>query len=334
MTIKHLLTASMALFLTACSADSSTDVEATEDQELEDVSIMLDWYPNAVHSYLYTAMEQGYFEEEGIELSIRFPANPTDPLSLAATGDITIGITYQPDVITARNQGIPVVSIAAIARSPLNHIIYTDDAIESPADLAGKQVGYPGIPVNEPMIDTMVRHAGGDPNEVELIDVGFELGSSAVSGRVDAVSGAYINHEVPVLRYQGHEVHYFNPVDYGVPPFYELVMVTSEETLDENQPLIEAFWRAASRGFDDMQADPDGSLDVLFTHEDQENFPLIREVEEESLGILLEKMTLDGATFGSQYADDWQATIDWLYESGFIEEKPDTEDSFINLVED
>lgn len=323
--------AGVAMTLTACGNDQGTG--AADDEELVPVDLMLDWYPNAVHSYLYVAMEQGYFEEEGIDVTIRFPSNPTDPINLAAVGDVTIGITYQPDVITARNQDIPVVSIASIVRTPLNHIIYLDDEIESPADLAGKSVGYPGIPVNEALIETMVRDAGADPADVEMIDVGFELGSSAVSGRVDAVIGAYINHEVPMLRHQGHDVEYFNPVDFGVPAFYELVMVTNEEQLEEDPETIEAFWRAASKGFDYMEENPEESLDLLFSHEDQENFPLIREVEEESLEILLSKMTAEGEAFGSQTHASWEETIDWMHETGFISEKPDVDDIFMNLVD-
>lgn len=326
------MAASAMMILAACGDEDNTG--AAEEVELQEVDLMLDWYPNAVHSYLYAALEHGYFEEEGLDVTIRFPANPTDPINLAATGDVTVGITYQPDVITARNQEIPVVSFASIVRTPLNHIIYLEDGLSSPADLAGKTVGYPGIPVNEALIETMVSDAGADPDDVELIDVGFELGSSIVSGQVDAVVGAYINHEVPVLRHQGHDVSYFNPVDHGVPAFYELVMVTNEDQLEEDPETIDAFWRAASKGFEFMEENPDESLDLLFSHEDQENFPLIRDVEEESMEILLSKMTGEGEAFGSQTRSSWEETIDWLYETGFISEKPDLDEIFVNLVDE
>lgn len=302
---------------------------------LEEVKIMLDWYPNAVHSYLYVADEMGYFEDEGLDVEIIFPTNPTDPINLAATGEVTVGITYQPDVITARNENIPVVSIGAIVRSPLNHIVYLDDAeIQSPKDLEGKKVGYPGIPVNEPILETMVTEDGGDFNQVEVIDIGFELGSSIVTGNVDAVIGAYINHEVPVLEHQDHDVDFLNPIDYGVPSYYELVMVTNEDQLEKNRPTIQSFWNAAEKGYEYMKENPSDSLDVLFNHEDQENFPLVREVEEESLDILLSKMEAENEPFGSQFEDSWQETINWLFDTGYIEEKPDVNDIFTNLVEE
>lgn len=78
---------------------------------------MLDWYPNAVHSFIYAAIEKGYFKEEGVKVNIKF-SNPTDPLTLAAAGKVTVGLYYQPDVVMAKaNEQIPVKSIGAVVRS-------------------------------------------------------------------------------------------------------------------------------------------------------------------------------------------------------------------------
>src|SRR3954451_24496877 len=226
--------------LAACGGNDATQEknnttesnQESEGKELKEVSIMLDWYPNAVHSYLYVAQEKGYFEEEGVAVNIQVPANPTDPLTLAAAGKVTLGLYYQPDVIMAKaNENVPIKSVAAIVQSPLNHVVLpANSSVQSPKDLEGKKVGYPGIPLNEAMVQTMVEHDGGDFNKVELLDVGFDLNSSLVTGNVDGVSGAFINHEVPVLNHQGFETRYFNPVDYGVPAYNEILLVTSDDT--------------------------------------------------------------------------------------------------------
>ena len=133
--------------------DNNQAAESGE-KELKEVSIMLDWYPNAVHSYLYVAEEKGYFAEEGVKVDIQFPANPTDPLTLAAAGKITLGLYYQPEVIAARaNEKLPVKTVASIVRSPLNHVLVPEDsAVQSPKDLEGKKVGYPGTPLNEAIL--------------------------------------------------------------------------------------------------------------------------------------------------------------------------------------
>lgn len=329
------LSFTLLLFLTACGqAEKEEGTTSGDQKELVEIDIMLDWYPNAVHSYLYAAIENGYFEEEGLDLKIQFPANPTDPINLAAAGRVTLGITYQPDVVIARaNQDVPVKAISAIVRSPLNHIVFdVDSDIQSPKDLQGKTVGFPGIPLNEPLIKTMVSYDGGDPSQVSMVDVGFELGSSIMTGRVDAVIGAYINHEVPMLRYKDFETRYFNPVDYGVPSFYELVIVTNDSNWEEREEDIRAFWRAATRGYEFMKNNPEAALDILLSNQDKANFPLIEEVELQSLEILLPKME-STAGFGSQDLASWQETVDWMLQYDLIDKEPSMDDIFVNIVE-
>jgi len=312
--------------LTACG-DKQAQGEA---DELANIDIMLDWYPNAVHSFLYIAQEKGYFEEEGLSVSIQFPANPTDPLNLAASGKVALGLYYQPDVIMARaNENIPVKSTGVIVRSPLNHLVFNEDSpIETPKDLEGKKVGYPGIPLNEAIVKTMVKNDGGNPADVDMVNVEFELGSSLISEQVDAIVGAYVNHEVPVLESKGNDVDYNNPVDYGVPNYYELVAVTSDQIWKDQQEEIEAFWRAAEKGYAFMEKNPEEGLQILLDNQDEANFPLDEKVEAKSMDILLPKMESDEG-FGSQREESWQETADWLKEMGLIEEVPAMEELFV-----
>ncbi|MFD1032664.1 ABC transporter substrate-binding protein [Metaplanococcus flavidus] len=320
----------ISIILSGCGSESG---EAKEENA--QIDLMLDWYPNAVHSYLYVAEEKGFFEEQGLDVNLHFPTNPTDPINMVASGQMTLGITYQPDVITARaNQGINIKSVAAIVRSPLNHVVMLENSeMESPADLEGMKVGYPGIPLNEALIKTMVSEAGGNPEEVEMIDVGFELGSSLVSKKVDAVVGAYINHEVPLLASKGVETKTLNPEKYGVPPYYELVLVTNDENWEGKEEEIRAFWKAASKGYEWMAEHPTEAVELLLKNQDEANFPLAKEVEDESMAILLPRMKADEG-FGSQSKEDWKNVADWMLERELIEELPDLDLIFENLLEE
>nr|WP_243835787.1 ABC transporter substrate-binding protein [Sporosarcina pasteurii] len=323
--MKLFLSSIMILFvLSACNKNEDT----------EKVSIMLDWYPNAVHSFLYVAEEKGYFEEEGIELDIQFPANPTDPINLAAAGKVTMGITYQPDVIIAKTeQDIAVKSVGVLVQSPLNHVGFLNDTgIKSPKDFEGKTIGFTGIPLNEAMVQTMMETDGADFNSVTMVDVGFELSSSIVSEKADAAVGMYINHEFPMLEYEGYQPGHLDPTDFGVPSFYELLVVTSDDTWANEQENIEAFWRAARKAFDDMEANPDEALATLLKHQDKANFPLIEEVEKESLSILLPKMKENGK-FGHQDAEVWEVTADWMTKAGLLTKEANLEGIFVNMEE-
>jgi len=306
--------------------------EAKGKNDLKKITIMLDWYPNAIHSFLYVAEEKGYFKEEGLDVEFKFPANPTDPLNLAASGKVTMGLYYQPDVIMAKaNEDLPIKSIAGIVKEPLNHLVYNSkNAPQTPKDLEGKKVGTPGIPINEALVKTMVEHDGGDYDKVNMLDVGFDLGTALTSKEAVAVSGMFVNHEVPLLRHQGHKIDYFNPVDYGVPNYYEVVAVTSDHTWEKEQEDIEAFWRAAKKGFEFMDTENEKALEILLDHQNKENFPLDKEVEADSLEILLPKMKSDGS-FGTQNREAWKNTATWLKETGLIDEIPEIDDLFINM---
>ncbi|MCY6483608.1 ABC transporter substrate-binding protein [Clostridium aestuarii] len=322
-------------FLAAGCSNKQANTEAEASNKLEDVDVVLDWYPNAIHSFIYVAMEKGYFKEEGLKVNIKFPANPTDPMSLPAAGKADIGMYYQPDIVMARvNQKVPVKCIGSITKTPLNVVISLKDKnINTPKELSGKTIGFSGNPLNVEYVKTMVEADGGDPNSVKIIDVGFELLSSMTTKKVDATTGGLINHEVPVLIHQGHEVNYFDPAQYGVPNYYEEAFVTSETTLKEKPETLKLFMKACKKGFDFMKENPDEALNILLANQQKDSFPLIEEVEKQSMDVLLPKMEMKDKPFLKQEKKVWEDNINWLYERGLIKEKPKAEDCYVNLLD-
>lgn len=333
---KYLLTLialAAVLLITACGDKKEETKKDADGNELEKVTVMLDWYPNALHSFLYVAEEQGYFEDEGLDVEFQFPANTTDPLNLAAANKIDIGIYYQPDVILARaNQDIKVKSFASIVRAPLNHVVFrADEAFESPKELEGEKVGYPGTEISESIVKTIVENDGGDFNKVDLIDVGFDLGGALTGENAEAVAGMFVNHEVPLLTHQGHKVDYFNPAEYGVPNYHEVIAVTSDDTWENEEEKIRKFWNAATKGYEFVVDNPEESLELLLDNQNEENFPLELEVETDSLKILLPKLESEDG-FGSQDKASWEETAEWLKKEDLIDEIPNLDEIFVDIT--
>lgn len=341
MNIKRMLAAGLAvtlLALTGCgststSSDVQTDVQSTDGQPLKTVNVVLDWYPNAVHCFLYNAIEKGYYAEEGLDVQLQFPANGNDALSLVAAGQAQLGIYYPMYVIEARaEQNVPVKSIGAVCQEQLSVVLsLKEENITSAADFTGKTIGYGGSPLTEALAKTMMENAGVDPSTVTMTDVGMDLMSSMTTGRVDVTLGCMLNHEVPQLEDEGFEVNYFKMSDYGVPADYELVFVSNDDTIENDPELLRAFLRASEKGFEDMKNDPDGSLDLLLSRQNAENFPLTRSVEEQSLSILLPAMEHEDAPFLSQDPAVWQNDIDWLTENGMIHNAVAVDDVMVDL---
>ena len=299
--------------------------EPAADDGLEDFSIVLDWYPNAIHSFLYVAQEKGYFAEEGLNLVVNFPANTNDGISLPAAGKADLGMYYLQDaILTAVEEEVPIVSVGAVSQKSLDVVIsLKESGIETAADLAGKKIGYAGTALSEAKVECMLEKAGLSAEDCELIDVGFDLLTAITTGQVDATIGNMVNHEVPQLEEQGIEISYFSPTDFGVPEYYELVFLAGKDAVENNPEKLQKFLRAAQKGFDFMQENPEEALQILLDHQNAENFPLSPTVETESLKILLPAMEKETAEFMSQDVAVWQQNADWLYERGILSEQTD-----------
>ena len=334
---KKLMALGMAAVLAfgAAGCGGGTDAK-TDDTALEDFNIVLDWYPNAIHSFLYVAQEKGYFADEGLNLVINFPANTNDGISMPAAGKADIGIYYLQDAIqTAVEENVPIVSVGAVTQSSLNVVIsLAKSGIKGAEDLAGKKIGYSGTVLSEAQIASMLKNVGLSADDCQFVDVGFDLLTATTTGQVDATTGNMVNHEVPQLEEEGFDINYFYPTDYGVPQCYELVFLAGKDAVDKNPEKIEKFLRACRKGFDFMKENPEEALQILLDHQNEENFPLSKTVETKSMEILLPVMETEDAKFLSQDVSVWQNNADWMYENGILKEKTDVSFLVKNLLDE
>ena len=318
-----------AMLLCGCGASAGDN----ETSGLKELDVVLDWYPNALHAFLYVAIEKGYYEEEGLKVNIRFPSNANDAISLVAAGQADIGLYYQQDVIQARaQQDVPVKSIGAVVQGPLNIVLsLKEKGITSAGDMVGKTIGYAGTELSEALIRSIMQYVGADYSDVTMIDVGFDLMSSMTTGNVDATIGCLVNHEVPQMEEEGFEVNWFDLDDYGVPTYYEGVFLANDDAIANDSETLAAFLRASYKGFTDMQANPKEALNILLANQNEENFPLSETVEAKSMETLLPLMETMTAKFLSQSDECWQENIDWMLAQGLIEKAPALDDVRVNL---
>ena len=332
MKLKKMLSAGLALCLLVlggCGAPKET----AQTDGLKPVEVVLDWYPNAIHAFLYNAIEKGYYAQEGLEVKLRFPSNENDALSLVAAGKADIGIYYPQYIIQARaDQNVPVKGIGAVVQYPLGVVTsLAEKNIKSPADLVGKNIGYGGSELSEAIIRTIMKNVGADSAEITLTNVGFDLMSAMTTGNVDATVGCMVNHEIPQLIEEGFDINYFSMSDYGVPKDYEMVFLANDKTIEQDSDTLKAFLRASQKGFADMKNDPQGSLELLLSKQSADEFPLSKTVEEQSMNVLLPAMETGDAPFLSQREEVWQTDIDWLLENKLIDNPVAVSDVMVDL---
>ena len=292
------------------------------------VTIALDWYPWSNHSGLYLAQERGYFEDENIEVNIYVPGNPEDGLRVVGAGQDEFAISYQMDILMAREEGIPVQAVAALVQHPLNSIMtLTRNGIQEPADLEGKRIGVPGVPSDEMLLESILATAGLTLDDVEIVNVGFNLIPPLLAGQIDAIIGAYWVHESFLIEREGEDVTVLRVEEWGVPDYYELLLVSSDDMVENHGDVLERVMRAIVRGYAEAEADHEAAIDALLAAAPETD----RQLEERGIELLSPYWTDEGALpFGQQTAERWQSYADWMKASGMLPEDADPTEAFTN----
>ena len=249
-----------ALALTACG----TKQDAISAPGLKRFTVMLDFFPNADHAALYSAIAHGDFRTVGLDVAPEAPAEPAEPLKLLAAGRVDIAISYEPELLLARDQGLKLVAIGALVQRPLTSIIALPGRhVTKVADLAGKKVGTAGIAYQRAELQTALQSAGVSPASVREVNVGFNLIPAMVSGRVDATLGGFWNYEAIQLQQQ-HRHPVVIPADRaGVPPYDELVLVVRQGEAHTRGQDLRAFMQALTRGEREVRANPAGAASLV-----------------------------------------------------------------------
>jgi len=317
-TIKAFLTIGFCLFILLGS-------EGLGQNPSVKVSLMLDWFPNADHVPVYVARNKGFFAKEGLDVEVLVPANPNDPPKLVAVGRADFGISYQPAVTVARSQELPIKAIGILVEHPLSTITFLKESgIKVPADLRGKRVGYSTAPTEVILFEAVAQSAGLAKEDYELINIGFNLTPSLLTGKVDAVVGAYWNYEINELALEGKEAGYFPVEKHGVPEYYELVFITGDETLRKRRERAVRFITAVDGAIQFTKRYPEEALNVYFRANPNVRKDLDARAFRDTLPVF--------ATTQAQSLEKWKGFADFALERGLIRKKSEPETLFENVL--
>jgi NitT/TauT family transport system substrate-binding protein/putative hydroxymethylpyrimidine transport system substrate-binding protein len=282
-------------------------------------TLVLDFTPNAVHSGIYAALRQGFYRHAGVDMTIRVPGESTDAPKLLAAGRTDFAILDIHDLGIARERGLPLVGLMPLVQRPLAAVLARgDEGIRSPRDLEGRSVGVTGLPSDEAVVASEVSAAGGDPAAVHEVTIGFNAVSSLAAGKVSAATGFW-NAEGVELRRQGVPLRIFKVDSYGAPPYPELVLATSEKTLESDPDLVEAMVSATRRGYAFTESHPQQALGDLLAAD-----PALERADQEAqLHVLLP--VLHPRPFDLAVLEEWAA---WDLEHGLLERPLDVEEAF------
>ncbi len=315
-----LLSAAAALLaLSACGAKQDTLTAASA----KPFTLVLDFFPNADHAALYSAIGDGDFRAVGLDVKPQTPADPSEPLKLLAAGKADMAISYEPELLLARDEGLKLVSIGALVQRPLTSIIALPSShVKKVSDLAGKTVGTAGIPYQAAELRTAVRAAGANPASVNEVNVGFNLVPAMLSGKVAATLGGFWNYEAIQLQ-QMHKRPLVIPVDQaGVPTYDELVLVVREDEAHERGQELRAFLQALTRGEHEVRADPAAAAALVVKANPSLEAKLQLASIEQTLPAAVPSEA--GKPYGWQSPSAWASFGNWMFSHELLKHDPNT----------
>lgn len=308
------------------SAEESTPEETAEACEsITPVTLLLDWFPNPDHVALYVAEANGYWEEECLDVTLQPPSDPTDPPKLVSTGNVELGVSYQPEMFFQVPAGLNIKAVASLVPNTLNSMMWLEDGpINSVADLEGKTVAEPGFGSNRAYLNAIFEANNIDPASVNVVAVKTALSQALISGAADAVIGTYGNIEGEQMSYDGYEPVITRLDSIGVPNYDELVIIGNTEKLDsdpEYQEMVRAFLRGLAKGNEAAMADPTFSEQTMAAVGGDYAGPSLPLMIEATLPLLE-----NGNGFGSMDPASWDEFGAFMIEQGIVESVPPAAD--------
>lgn len=227
-------------------------------QTPERLTVLLDWFMNPDHAPLVIARERGLFARHGLDVTFVEPADPSAPPRLIAARQGDIAVSYQPTYTLQIKEKLPLMRIGTLVATPLNSLVtLADGPVKSLADLKGKTIGYSGTGFDDVLVRTMLESVGLSIKDVTLVNVNFALSASLVSGRVDAIIGAFRNFELTELKLKGKPGRAFFPEEHGVPAYDELVYIVHMDRVTDAR--FPRFLAAVEEATVLMLNDPEGT---------------------------------------------------------------------------
>jgi putative hydroxymethylpyrimidine transport system substrate-binding protein len=303
--------------------------ETSEGSDPERFDLALDWFPNPDHAGIYEALERGHFAQAGLEVEPQIPSDPSAPIKQVAAGRVDLAISYEPEVLIAREQGLDVVAVGALAGEPLTALVSLGgDAVRNGRRLDGARVATAGIPYQAAFLRAILAQANLNEDDVERIDVGLNLLSPLISGKVDAALGPFWNIEGVELAKRDEDPTVVPVDELGIPTYNELVLVASGEQVDEDPEAIRLFLAALERGTRDAAQDPASATAALLRANDDLEPKLTRAQVARTLPVLLRRKKKE--TYGFMDPKLWREFAGFMVDEELLETLPATDDVLTN----
>ncbi|MEM7021315.1 MAG: ABC transporter substrate-binding protein [Pseudomonadota bacterium] len=255
-----------------------------------DINFTLDWKFQGPTAAFIVAKEKGYFEEEGLDVSIDSGNGSAGAVTRVASGAYQMGFA-DINALVEFNVENPDQSVKCVMMMydapPFGLYTLKSSGIGKPEDLVGRTLGAPVFDASYKLFPAFASQTGIDPEAVPRVNMDPPLREAMlVRGDVDVISGHYFSSKLDLLSkgVPEEDIVVMLYADHGM-DFYGNAVIASGEFLEENPEAVAAFNRAVARGLKDVLADPAGAVELVAEYD-----PLIdQDLEQQRLAMAIEQ---------------------------------------------
>ncbi|HEY6631860.1 MAG TPA: ABC transporter substrate-binding protein [Rhizobiaceae bacterium] len=283
-------------------------------QELTSISFRLDWSLYGSHAPFYLALQEGYYEEAGLDVAIGEGQGSATVSQLIAQGNDQLGFVDFGTMARGVEQGMPVKAVARVLSNVMCVISHEDAPINNPNELSGKIVAFGPAESTGLVFPGLLAYAKVEPATVSVINPATGAKNALfLQRRADAIP-ANVNVQIAQLEASGAKVHYFLMSDYGIKQMNNGI-VANTDFMAKNPEAVAGFIAATAKAFEVAKANPDAAIDALIKTlpEQERNRAVLKRQLELTLPMLTTEATKD-KPFGYMAAEDWDETQNVLIE--------------------
>ncbi len=285
-------------------------------QEVAALTVRTDWLPWGIHAGLHLAAQKGWYKDAGLSVDVSDGKGSSLTMQQVATGDVDIGLVQLGTMAVARGHGLPITSIAGLARKgDLGAIVPKDESIRTVKDLEGKKVAYAAASAWGPLVEPFLHAGGADRSKVELLNVDqTSLLSVYAARKVDAVLTTYPYAKPTADRERPSSGLLLADVGMNLPSYG---LMTNLKTLNGKNPALKAFVPIVVRAWEYIYSGDSAHID-----EAVQAIVSQRPADKLDLAIMKQQIiefkpffwtaATQGKRFGWQSEEDWKGTVSVL----------------------
>lgn len=266
----------------------------------EKITFLLNWRATPYHAPVYLANSKGYFKEEGLQVAIFQPNDPSDVTEIIGSGKVDLGFKAMIHTLAGKARGYPIKSIGSLLDEPFTGVVYLKDSgiTTDFQSLKGKRIGYVGE-FGKIQIDELTRHYGMTPSDYTAVRCGMNVSKAIINGDIDAGIGLENVQMVELAEWLASQGRSRDDVqmlridelaELGCCCFCTILYIGNEDYLNKNPEKVRKFMRACKKATDFVITQPEQAWIEYLDIFPYLNTPVDRKIYERSFAYLSESL--------------------------------------------